>query len=242
MSEALWKYVNEWWAEDPATRPPAEVIVRNIAITQPSDYTSPIEDASDHDHLQWGSPLYSKYPDSSSDEILPQSLYYPNIMVLHGSADYTHPSMVYPAPNPSIDSTDPEKSNNVLDYLTDHRAKMRRLAKKPKIQSRHPYNDHRSRRPGMRVDLDDIVCRYSESTSAVQDDAGGGSNSPDAHRFELVEISERGPVATSPGYLYYGHDFDVRTSGLVVRESAGFAVADTLSSAEHDLPTFYTGG
>ncbi|KAJ7224800.1 kinase-like domain-containing protein [Mycena rebaudengoi] len=38
MSEALWKYMNKWWAEDPATRPPAKVIVRNIAMSKvPSD-------------------------------------------------------------------------------------------------------------------------------------------------------------------------------------------------------------
>ncbi|KAJ7224829.1 kinase-like domain-containing protein [Mycena rebaudengoi] len=43
MSEALWKYMNEWWAEDPATRPPAKVIVRNIAMTEPSDHTNLIE-------------------------------------------------------------------------------------------------------------------------------------------------------------------------------------------------------
>ncbi|KAJ7231335.1 kinase-like domain-containing protein [Mycena rebaudengoi] len=34
MSEALWKCVNEWWVEDPATRPPTKVVVRNIAMCQ----------------------------------------------------------------------------------------------------------------------------------------------------------------------------------------------------------------
>ncbi|KAJ7224784.1 kinase-like domain-containing protein [Mycena rebaudengoi] len=33
MSDALWKCVNAWWAEDPATRPPAEVIASNVAMT-----------------------------------------------------------------------------------------------------------------------------------------------------------------------------------------------------------------
>ncbi|KAJ7224826.1 kinase-like domain-containing protein [Mycena rebaudengoi] len=40
MSDALWNYVNAWWVEDPATRPPAKVIVRNIEMTKPSDHTN----------------------------------------------------------------------------------------------------------------------------------------------------------------------------------------------------------
>ncbi|KAJ7231954.1 kinase-like domain-containing protein [Mycena rebaudengoi] len=43
MSDALWKYVNAWWAEDPATRPPVEVIVNTMS--QRSDYPSTIEDS-----------------------------------------------------------------------------------------------------------------------------------------------------------------------------------------------------
>ncbi|KAJ7231346.1 kinase-like domain-containing protein [Mycena rebaudengoi] len=46
MSEALWNYVNAWWAEDPATRPLTKVIVRNVEMIQSRDFTSPIEDAS----------------------------------------------------------------------------------------------------------------------------------------------------------------------------------------------------
>ncbi|KAJ7224796.1 kinase-like domain-containing protein [Mycena rebaudengoi] len=50
MSDALWNYLNAWWAENPTTRPPIEVVVRNVAMTQPSDHTNPIEDTSNHYH------------------------------------------------------------------------------------------------------------------------------------------------------------------------------------------------
>ncbi|KAJ7210651.1 kinase-like domain-containing protein [Mycena rebaudengoi] len=57
MSDALWNYVNGWWAEDPATRPPIEVVVRNVAITQPRGLTNLIEDTSNHD------PVYKCFRD-----------------------------------------------------------------------------------------------------------------------------------------------------------------------------------
>ncbi|KAJ7224795.1 kinase-like domain-containing protein [Mycena rebaudengoi] len=51
MSDALWNYVNTWWAENPTTRPTIEVVVRTVAKTQPSDHTNPIEDTSNRDHV-----------------------------------------------------------------------------------------------------------------------------------------------------------------------------------------------
>ncbi|KAJ7231339.1 kinase-like domain-containing protein [Mycena rebaudengoi] len=51
MSDALWKYMNAWWAENPTTRPPIEVVVRNVAMVQPSDHTSLIEYPSNHDQV-----------------------------------------------------------------------------------------------------------------------------------------------------------------------------------------------
>ncbi|KAJ7238886.1 kinase-like domain-containing protein [Mycena rebaudengoi] len=52
MSDALWNYLDAWWAEDPATRPPAKVIVRNIAMTKSSDHTTLIESPSEPEQSQ----------------------------------------------------------------------------------------------------------------------------------------------------------------------------------------------
>ncbi|KAJ7266628.1 kinase-like domain-containing protein [Mycena rebaudengoi] len=57
MSDALWNYVNAWWVEDPATRPPAKVIVRNIAMSKPSDHTNLIEYPSEPGQSQESSNL-----------------------------------------------------------------------------------------------------------------------------------------------------------------------------------------
>ncbi|KAJ7224830.1 kinase-like domain-containing protein, partial [Mycena rebaudengoi] len=51
MSDALWKYMNAWWARNPSTRPPTEVVVRNVAMIQPSDHTSLIEYPSNYSQV-----------------------------------------------------------------------------------------------------------------------------------------------------------------------------------------------
>ncbi|KAJ7216768.1 hypothetical protein C8J57DRAFT_1396341 [Mycena rebaudengoi] len=184
MSDALWNYVNAWWVEDPATRPPAKVIVWNIAMTKPSDHTNLIE--------------YPSEPEQSQES---------NNLLDHFRTDPRAQVMLAPA----------------VSTLTSAEG---RFGKKPKSRHWLPYK--RNSRPGTtRKPFPDVASMTAipHSSLIFRDDPDRSplrdwlpdlddSQTPDAQRFELVEISETSPI-TLPGYdvrTKYGTCIDAQAS------------------------------
>ncbi|KAJ7216754.1 kinase-like domain-containing protein [Mycena rebaudengoi] len=181
MSEALWKYVSEWWAEDPATRPPAEMVVGNITVTKSSDHTNLIE--------------YPSEPKQSQESYLLDHLYFDvdarrNVSALNISLLEKDSDAISPVSSGSID----------FSFCQT------RIWQKRKSQHWHPYSDDRNSRPGAtRKPFPDIASTTAvPHNSLIFGDVPDSldlrdSQTPDAQRFELVEISETSPI-TSPGY------------------------------------------
>ncbi|KAJ7266662.1 kinase-like domain-containing protein [Mycena rebaudengoi] len=89
MSDALWNYVNAWWAEDPATRPPAKVIARNVAMTKPSDHTNLIEYPSEPEQSQESNNLLDHFRTDPKAKVMVSAL---NISLLEKDSNAGTPT------------------------------------------------------------------------------------------------------------------------------------------------------